>query len=148
MNRRLERVQIVALRVALMSTGITAAAFTVIAIAVVLYVNQTLTAQIDTRLATSLTRIQNTGVVSVPPLVDVHSTSGYRFAPPLLAWVFDGNGALLASNDTDVALPNRVRSMGAPTCAWPGRRSATPPCSWARASTRSPRRGPRSSAPS
>ena len=111
MNRRLERVQVAALRVALMSTAITAVAFAIIAIAVVVYVTQNLTSQIDNRLTASLGRIQSTGVVAVPQFQDFRDPGGPRFGPPLLVWAFAGDGTLLATNDTSAVLPGAARGL-------------------------------------
>jgi two-component system sensor histidine kinase CiaH len=107
-SRRLERVHVAALRVALISTAITAAAFAIIAIVVVVFVNQNLTSQIDSRLGAALNRIQSTG--SLSQFQDFHDVNGPRFGPPLLVWAFGGDGTLLATNDTTAVLPGVARA--------------------------------------
>jgi len=107
-NRRLERVQVAALRVAIVSTAITAAAFAIVAFVVVMYVTQNLTSQIDNRLVAALNRIARTG--SLSQFQDFHDVNGPRFGPPLLVWAFSGDGTLLATNDTSAVLPGIARS--------------------------------------
>ena len=108
MNRRLERVQVAALRVALISTAITAVAFAIVAVVVVVYVTQNLTSQVDNRLAAALNRIESTG--SLSQFQDFHDINGPRFGPPLLVWAFGGDGTLLATNDTSAVLPGVARA--------------------------------------
>ena len=55
MNRRLERVNVASLRVALISTGLVAVVYAVVAMVVVVFVTNNLIAQVDSRLANSLT---------------------------------------------------------------------------------------------
>ena len=55
MNRRLERVNVASLRVALISTGLVAVVYAVVAMVVVVFVTNNLTAQVDSRLANALT---------------------------------------------------------------------------------------------
>ncbi len=52
MNRRLERVNVASLRVALISTGLVAVVYAIVAMVVVVFVTNNLTAQVDSRLAT------------------------------------------------------------------------------------------------
>src|SRR6202166_5169375 len=53
-NRRLERVNVASLRVALISTGVVAVVYAIVAMLVVVFVTNDLTAQVDNRLANSL----------------------------------------------------------------------------------------------
>jgi signal transduction histidine kinase len=53
-NRRLERVNVASLRVALISTGLVAVVYAIVAVVVVVFVTNNLTAQVDARLANSL----------------------------------------------------------------------------------------------
>ncbi len=54
MNRRLERVNVASLRVALISTGVVAVVYAIVSVAVVVFVTNNLTAQVDNRLSNSL----------------------------------------------------------------------------------------------
>ncbi len=60
-NRRLERVNVATLRVALIGTGVVALVYTIIAVAVVVFVTNNLTAQVDNRLAAALTYWEHSG---------------------------------------------------------------------------------------
>ena len=83
MNRRLERVRIASLRVALISTGVLALGYTIVAIIVVLLVAHNLTSQVDQRLLNSLTRVESgqlptipVGVLHSPPYLTVGGENG------------------------------------------------------------------------
>ncbi len=54
MNRRLERVNVASLRVALISTGLVAVVYAIVAVMVVVFVTNNLTAQVDAKLANTL----------------------------------------------------------------------------------------------
>ena len=54
MNRRLERVNVASLRVALISTGLVAVVYAIVAVMVVVFVTNNLTAQVDAKLAKTM----------------------------------------------------------------------------------------------
>ena len=90
------------IRVALAATGLVAAAYLLVALAVVAIVTQDLTTQIDRRLADSLSHVPGQpfpggGKFEPPP--------GERpFGPILLSWTVKADGTVIAS-DTTPALP-------------------------------------------
>lgn len=119
MNRRLERVNIASLRVALISTGLVAVVYAIFAAAVVMVVTNNLTAQVDARLATSLAHYERS---PVPPLpASVTDTGQGSLSAPVLAWVVDPIGhqsaftrpsILLPVTDLGVSEPTTVRLQG------------------------------------
>ena len=113
MNRRLERVRIASLRVALISTGVLALGYTIVAIIVVLLVAHNLTSQVDQRLLNSLTRVESGQLPTIPVGV-LHSPNESRFGPPLLAWVMTPGGSVFAS-DPNAALPGGAHNVSSPT---------------------------------
>ena len=74
MNRRLERVNVASLRVALISTGIVAVTYAILAMVLVVVVTNNLTAQVDARLATSLARYEHSNFPPQPASVTETST--------------------------------------------------------------------------
>jgi signal transduction histidine kinase len=87
MNRRLERVNVASLRVALISTGLVAAVYAVVAVLVVVFVTNNLTAQVDSRLAHSLAEYEH----FVPRFTANgvgDSGQGGLNSPALVWWVF------------------------------------------------------------
>jgi len=87
-NRRLERVNVASLRVALISTGLVASVYAIVAMAVVLFVTNNLTAQVDSRLATSLATYEH-----YPPRFNTangvgDTGEGALSSPALVWWVF------------------------------------------------------------
>ncbi len=86
MNRRLERVNVASLRVAAISTVIVAGVYAVVALVVVMFVTNNLTAQVDARLATSLAHYEQ-----FPPRTDtnggVSETGEGGLSSPALVWM-------------------------------------------------------------
>jgi signal transduction histidine kinase len=126
MNRRLERVNVASLRVALISTGLVAAVYAVVAMLVVLFVTNNLTAQVDNRLASSLTYYEH----NMPRFTTstVGDTGQGGLDSPTLIWmVFPrgvlppglrtqltsiGDGTTLPANDTGVTDPTTTQVKG------------------------------------
>ena len=100
MNRRLERVNVASLRVALISTGIVAAVYTIIAVAVVMVVTSNLTAQVDARLASSLARYERSPFPPRPASVNDNGQSG--LSSPVLAWLIPPPGAEVTTQETNI----------------------------------------------
>jgi two-component system, OmpR family, sensor histidine kinase CiaH len=88
-NRRLERVNVASLRVALIGTGVVAVVYTLVALLVVMFVTNDLTAQVDNRLAAQLARYQHQSRFLPPSLND--SGQG-DVGAPLLIWAIDPAG--------------------------------------------------------
>ncbi|HEY4869405.1 MAG TPA: histidine kinase dimerization/phospho-acceptor domain-containing protein, partial [Candidatus Dormibacteraeota bacterium] len=109
MSRRLDRVRTASMRVALISTAITAVAFAVIAVVVVLYVNQTLTSQVDTRLMSALNSVES-GQIHSLPLGGLRDPAGPRFGPRLLVWIQEPSG-LVEATDPTANLPTSFQSI-------------------------------------
>jgi len=117
MNRRLERVNVASLRVALMGTGLVAVVYTIIAVAVVVFVTNNLTAQVDNRLAAQLA-----GYQSHPPhtleKASVNDDGQGDFGAPALVWAFDPSGVLPPQTNTSnppVYLPQADTGVVSPT---------------------------------
>jgi two-component system sensor histidine kinase CiaH len=91
MNRRLERVNVASLRVALISTGVVAVVYTLVAVMVVVFVTNNLTAQVDTRLASQLAHYQGQPVFRIP-FASVNDPGQGDFGAPLLIWAIDPAG--------------------------------------------------------
>ena len=105
MNRRLERVNVATLRVALIGTGVVALVYTIIAVAVVVFVTNNLTAQVDNRLAAALTYWEHSGP---PGPASVTDTGQGDFGAPALAWEIYASGSQRTNAETVnslVALP-------------------------------------------
>ena len=111
--QRLTEVRAASVRVALAATGLVAAGYLLIAIAVVFLATRDLTAQIDARLAESVSRAINapappSGQGFQPPSV------GPRFGPQLLVWRITASGTVEATDQTAV-LPVQYRDITDPT---------------------------------
>ncbi len=97
MNRRLERVNVASLRVALISTGLVAAVYAIVAMLVVVFVTNNLTAQVDNRLSASLAyylRHQPT----INTAGDVGDTGQGGLDSPTLIWEIFPPGVLPFGN--------------------------------------------------
>lgn len=112
MSSRLERVRSASLRVALISTAITAVAFAVVSLIVVMYVTTALTSQIDNRLTASLQSIES-GTGLSAPCGRVSDPSGTRFGPRLLVWAWDPLNGLASCDGTP--LPVSMQSITGPS---------------------------------
>jgi signal transduction histidine kinase len=127
-NRRLERVNVAALRVALISTGLVALVYAVVGVVVVFMVTNNLTAQVDNRLATQLTRYANyfSGCrqfqCEVVP-ANVNDQGQGDFGAPVLIWLIDMSDGLppqtnsvppvnLSTADADVSSPTTTSLDG------------------------------------
>jgi signal transduction histidine kinase len=84
-NRRLERVNVASLRVALISTGLVAVVYAIFAAAVVMFVTNNLTTQVDARLATALATYER--VVPRFTASGVGDTGPGGLDSPALAWL-------------------------------------------------------------
>jgi two-component system, OmpR family, sensor histidine kinase CiaH len=102
-NRRLERVNVASLRVALISTGVVAATYALLAIVLVVVVTNNLTAQVDARLATSLARYEHSNFPPEPASVTDDGQRG--LSAPLLAWLIDPNGRQTTNIEQLIPLP-------------------------------------------
>jgi len=93
MNRRLERVNVASLRVALISTGVVAVVYAIVSMVVVVFVTNNLTGQVDSRLSSSLTYY-----AANPPNFAtagaVGDTGGGGLDSPTLVWMVFPPGAL------------------------------------------------------
>ncbi len=120
MNRRLERVNVASLRVALISTGLVAVVYAIFATAVVMFVTNNLTSQVDSRLATQLSRYQSQGGVARPTSVDASGLEG-NYGTPLLVWQIYASGIPQQTNLVPYsALPTEDTQVSAPTTIWLG----------------------------
>jgi two-component system sensor histidine kinase CiaH len=125
-NRRLERVTVASLRVALISTGIVAAVYAIVAVVIVVLVTNNLTSQIDAKLAQSMEYYRQ----HLPyrnTVNQVGQTEQGGLASPTLFWFFFPPGVLpsgtqissvadgttLPSSDADVtdAVTTTVRGV-------------------------------------
>ncbi len=116
MNRRLERVNVASLRVALISTGVVAVVYTIIAVAVVVFVTNNLTAQVDNRLAAALTFWEHSPVRPGP--ASVTDTGQGDFGAPALVWVISASGDQATNAETVdslVPLPQAYVGTTSPT---------------------------------
>ena len=104
MNRRLERVNVASLRVALISTGIVAVVYAILAMVLVVVVTNNLTAQVDARLATSLARYEHSNFPPQPASVTDDGQRG--LSAPLLAWLIDPNGRQTTNIEQLIPLPD------------------------------------------
>ncbi len=113
MNRRLERVNVASLRVALISTGIVAVVYAIFAAAVVMFVTNNLTAQVDARLASSLAHYERSQVPPRP--ASVTDTGQGGLSAPVLAWVIDPTGDQVATTRPSILLPAVDLGVSEPT---------------------------------
>jgi signal transduction histidine kinase len=91
MNRRLERVNVASLRVALIGTGVVAAVYALVAMLVVVFVTNDLTAQVDNRLSTQLEEYQQQPFFRLP-VASLNDPGQGDFGAPLLIWAIDPAG--------------------------------------------------------
>jgi signal transduction histidine kinase len=119
MNRRLERVNVASLRVALISTGLVAAVYAIVSIVVVIVVSNNLTAQFDSKLATSLSTFERR-----PPRTDTSPDVGQTGqtgldSPPLIWWIFPPgvlpSGTQITSVADGTPLPTQDARVTDPT---------------------------------
>jgi signal transduction histidine kinase len=119
MNRRLERVNVASLRVALISTGLVAAVYAVVALLVVVFVTNNLTAQVDSRLASSLALYEH-HLPRFPTTGGVSDTGQGGLDSPALIWVIFPPGVLptgtqLTTIGDRTSLPAADTGMTGPT---------------------------------
>jgi signal transduction histidine kinase len=93
MNRRLERVNVASLRVALISTGLVAVVYAIVAMLVVVFVTNNLTAQVDSRLGSSLAYYERHLPRSITT-GDVGDSGQGGLDSPALIWVVFPPGVL------------------------------------------------------
>ncbi len=113
MNRRLERVNVASLRVALISTGVVALVYALVAMLVVVFVTNDLTAQVDSRLASQLAHYQDQPVFRIP-FASVNDPGQGDFGAPLLIWAIDPAGIQATQTNTQVDLPTQDSSVTTP----------------------------------
>jgi signal transduction histidine kinase len=118
-NRRLERVNVASLRVALISTGLVAIVYAIFAAAVVMFVTNNLTSQVDARLATQLSRYQSQGGIVHPTSVDASGLEG-NYSTPLLVWQISPGNPQQTNLVPYAPLPASDASVSAPTTIWLG----------------------------
>ncbi|HVC04445.1 MAG TPA: HAMP domain-containing sensor histidine kinase [Candidatus Acidoferrales bacterium] len=113
MNRRLERVNVASLRVALISTGIVAAIYTIMSVVVVMAVTNNLTSQVDIRLAAALAHYE----VSLPrsdTTGRVGDTGQGGLNSPALVWLLYA-GRQVTSIADGTTLPETAADVSGPT---------------------------------
>jgi signal transduction histidine kinase len=115
MNRRLERVNVASLRVALISTGVVAVVYALVAVMVVVFVTNNLTAQVDSRLASQLAHYQQQPVFRIP-FASVNDPGQGDFGAPLLIWAIDPAGIQATQTNIvpSVDLPAQDSSVTTP----------------------------------
>ncbi|MFN2568211.1 MAG: sensor histidine kinase [Candidatus Dormibacteria bacterium] len=106
---QLQRVHTVSTRVALATTAIVACVYAVIAIVVVVIATRNLTADVDGRLTSALSRVGR-DQVRAPGEGFVPPPGGPRFGPPLLVWTVLPGG-VVATNDPNAPLPDDYRFL-------------------------------------
>jgi signal transduction histidine kinase len=126
-NRRLERVDVASLRVALISTGVVAVVYAIVAMVIVVFVTSNLTAQVDSRLASSLAYYQQprhrptvtTSGVGEPGPGGLQSPTliWFTFPPGVLPFgatqiSFLGDQTALPAADTSVTDPTTTQIKG------------------------------------
>ena len=119
MNRRLERVNVASLRIALISTGLVAVVYAIFAAAVVMFVTNNLTSQVDARLATQLSRFQSQGGIVHPTSVDASGLEG-NYGTPLLVWQISPGTPQQTNLVPYAPLPAADTAVLAPTTIWLG----------------------------
>jgi signal transduction histidine kinase len=114
-NRRLERVNVASLRVALISTGVVAVVYAIVAMLVVVFVTNDLTAQVDNRLANQLTHYQEQPIFRLP-FASVNDAGQGDLGAPLLIWAVDPAGVLPTQTNSNppVNLPPPDKAVTAP----------------------------------
>ncbi|MHB8487863.1 MAG: sensor histidine kinase [Candidatus Dormibacteria bacterium] len=111
MNRRLERVNVASLRVALISTGVVALTYALVAMLVVVFVTNNLTAQVDERLASQLAHYQQVPTVRLP-FASVNDPGQGDFGRPLLLWAVDPAAIQPTLTNTDPPVPLPPQDAG------------------------------------
>jgi two-component system, OmpR family, sensor histidine kinase CiaH len=116
MKNRLERVNVEAFRVAAITVGIVAIAYTLVSVVIVMYVNNSLVSQVDQRLQSALGRIVTTRVVSgrVAP-GSSRDPLGSTLGAPLHAWVEFPDGTVATPPEAAVALPAQAARVSSPS---------------------------------
>jgi signal transduction histidine kinase len=111
-NRRLERVNVASLRIALISTGLVAVVYAIFAAAVVMFVTNNLTTQVDTRLATALASYER----FVPRFTAnaVGDTGQGGLGSPALAWLIFPSGEQYTTIGDQTQLPAADAGVTAP----------------------------------
>ena len=95
MNRRLERVNVASLRVAMISTGLVAVVYAIVAVMVVVFVTNNLTAQVDTRLGEAMAYYRLPQHLPYRNTVNqVGETQQGGLGSPTLFWYFFPPGVL------------------------------------------------------
>jgi signal transduction histidine kinase len=112
-NRRLERVNVASLRVALISTGLVAVVYAIFAAAVVMFVTNNLTSQVDARLATALSRYENSP--SPPRPASVTDTGQGGLSAPVLAWLVVPSGPQATNIQPLIPIPDAYVGVTKPT---------------------------------
>ena len=115
MNRRLERVNVASLRVALISTAFVAVTYAILAVVLVVVVSNNLTSQVDTRLASSLARFEHSNFPPQPASVTDDGQRG--LSAPLLAWLIDPNGEQHTNIEQLIPLPGSEVDVTTPVTA-------------------------------
>jgi signal transduction histidine kinase len=111
-NRRLERVNVASLRVALISTGIVAVVYAIVGMVVVVFVTNNLTAQVDSKLATALAAYER----FVPRFTanGVGDTGQGGLNSPPLAWLVFPSGDQITTIADQTQLPAADAGVTAP----------------------------------
>ena len=113
MNRRLERVNVASLRIALISTGLVAVVYAIFSAAVVMLVTNNLTSQVDARLAAALSRYENSP--SPPRPASVTDTGQGGLSAPVLAWLVVPSGPQATNIQPLIPIPDAYLGVTAPT---------------------------------
>ena len=114
MNRRLERVNVASLRVALISTALVAAVYTILAVVLVVVVTNNLTSDVDSRLATSLAHYE----VFLPRTATtdgVGDTGQGGLNSPALVWLLYSQDHQVTSIADGTTLPETAAGVTGPT---------------------------------
>ena len=102
MNRRLERVNVASLRVALVATGAFAIVYAIVAALIVVLVTNNLQSQIDDRLTSEVTAVQ----AGRPPIPrDFQLPTGDPNAVTMLAWAVTPDGLIVYSTMRNWSMP-------------------------------------------
>ncbi len=114
MNRRLERVNVASLRVALISTGVVAVVYAIFSVAVVMVVTSNLTSQVDGKLATQLQHYER----SLPRSDTTNGVGdvgqGGLNTPPLV-WLLYSQDHQVTSIADGTTLPEAAAQVSEPT---------------------------------
>jgi signal transduction histidine kinase len=112
-NRRLERVNVASLRVALISTGLVAVVYAIVAVMVVVVVTSNLTAQVDGHVATALSYYEQSQFPPRPASVTDVGQNGT--GAPLLAWLIPEFGPQRTNITELTPLPQADEEVTDPT---------------------------------